>query len=237
MDRHARVTVRCHQYSAPASLVGRQVRVLLRASEVIIYAPEPGAAGSSARRKVACHVRSSRQHGMTLLLDHYLEVLARKPGALSGSTPLAQARRAGTFSNAHEAFWSAARAALGDAAGTRELVEVLLLHRHLRPEHVIAGLLAATSVGAVRADVVAVEARLAQAATGTGSPVPQTSTGQLDVADLSERVVVRLTERRLGDPAAVIAGLPPDKRELPTVDAYDDLLFLARRERTARSLP
>jgi hypothetical protein len=36
--------------------------------------------------------------------------------------------------------------------------------------------------------------------------------------------VISLTERRLADPAAVIAGLPPDRRALPTVDAYDELL-------------
>jgi hypothetical protein len=36
--------------------------------------------------------------------------------------------------------------------------------------------------------------------------------------------VVSLTERRLADPAAVIAGLPPDTRPLPTVTAYDELL-------------
>lgn len=33
-----------------------------------------------------------------------------------------------------------------------------------------------------------------------------------------------LTERRLADPAAVIAGLPPDPRPLPSVAAYDELL-------------
>ena len=66
-----------------------------------------------------------------MVLDHYLEMLARKPGALPGATALVQARRAGAFTAAHEAFWAAARTAHGDAAGTRELVEVLLLHRHL----------------------------------------------------------------------------------------------------------
>ena len=38
------------------------------------------------------------------------------------------------------------------------------------------------------------------------------------------RRVISLTERRLGDPAAVIAGLPADTRPLPTVAAYDELL-------------
>jgi hypothetical protein len=36
--------------------------------------------------------------------------------------------------------------------------------------------------------------------------------------------VISLTERRLADPAAVIAGLPADNRPLPTVGHYDELL-------------
>ncbi|MDT5105494.1 MAG: hypothetical protein QOI25_3007 [Mycobacterium sp.] len=52
-----------------------------------------------------------------------------------------------------------ARTAHGDAAGTRELIDVLLLHRHMRHGEVVAGLAVAVSVGASSADVVAVEAR------------------------------------------------------------------------------
>ena len=66
-----------------------------------------------------------------LVLDHYLEILRRKPGALPGATALAQARASGAFTAEHDAFWAAARTAHGDPAGTRALVEVLLLHRHL----------------------------------------------------------------------------------------------------------
>ena len=61
-----------------------------------------------------------------VLLDHYLEVLARKPGALPGATALAQARAAGTFTRAHDAFWALARKQAGDGGGTRLLVEALL---------------------------------------------------------------------------------------------------------------
>jgi hypothetical protein len=40
--------------------------------------------------------------------------------------------------------------------------------------------------------------------------------------------VVSLAQYRLADPAAVIAELSPDRRPLPTVDAYDDLLTIYR---------
>ena len=51
------------------------------------------------------------------------------------------------FSTAHEAFWAAARKAHGDGGGTRELIEVLLLHRHLAAADVVAGITAALAVG------------------------------------------------------------------------------------------
>ena len=87
--------------------------------------------GTSGGAVVARHERSARKGAEVLVLDHYLEVLARKPEALPGSSALAQARSGGGFTAAHERFWQRARRRLGDAAGTRALIEVLLLHRRL----------------------------------------------------------------------------------------------------------
>ena len=53
---------------------------------------------------------------------------------------LSQARAAGVFTVAHEAFWTKARARHGDSDATRALIEVLLLHRHLPTAAVIAGI-------------------------------------------------------------------------------------------------
>ena len=207
VDRYAQATVRTCRYSVPVRLIGRRVRVLLRASELLIF---------DGRTQIARHERSTTKGGSVLLLDHYLEVLARKPGALPGSTPLAQARESGMFTAAHDAFWAAARTKLGDSGGTRALIEVLLLHRHMRHADVVAGLIAAGQVGASSADVVAVEARKA-ADRSCDSTAPGSTAGV-------DETVVSLTERRLADPAAVIAGLPADHRPPPSVSAYDELL-------------
>ena len=67
---------------------------------------------------VAEHTRSLHKNTQTLVLDHYLEVLARRPGALSAATALVTARAAGLFTADHDAFWAAARGQHGDAAGT-----------------------------------------------------------------------------------------------------------------------
>jgi len=94
-----------------------------------------------------------------LVLDHYLEVLARRPGALPAATALVTARTAGLFTPAHDVFWAAARGQHGDSAGTRVLIEVLLLHRRLTAEAVLAGMAAAVGLGRLEADLVAVEPR------------------------------------------------------------------------------
>ena len=108
---------------------------------------------------IAEHPRSLHKYSQDLVLDHYLEVLSRKPGALAGSTALAAARALGVFTADHQQFWDAARRKLGDGAGTRALIGVLLLHRTLPAEAVIAGMQAALSLDSCDPDLVAVEAR------------------------------------------------------------------------------
>ncbi|ORW64259.1 IS21 family transposase [Mycolicibacter senuensis] len=195
VDRYAQVAVRCNQYSVPARFIGHRLRVKLSASTVAIY---------DRSTVVARHQRAVGKGTKVLDLDHYLEILLRKPGALPGATALAQARAAGAFTTEHEAFWQAARTAHGDAGGTRALVEVLLLHRHLDRAAVLAGITAALSVGSTASDVVALEARKA------------TEHRSAVAGDRDRRVVV-LAEHRP-------ASIPADQRPLPTVDQYDSLL-------------
>lgn len=110
---------------------------------------------------MATHTRSLHKGTEDLVPDHYLEVLNRKPGALAGSTALVAARTSGAFTATHQRFWEAARRAHGDAAGTRCLVGVLLLHRTMRVAAIAAGMDAALLLGNHDSDLVAVEARRA----------------------------------------------------------------------------
>jgi len=216
VDRSGLVAVRWAKYSVPVRFINRKVRVSLRATEVRIF---------DGRTLIAKHPRTVARGGQCVQLDHYLEVLRIKPGALPGSTALAQARESGVFTPAHDAFWAAARRTDGDAEATRELIDVLLLHRAMDARDVIEGITAALRVGAVSADVVAVEARRVAAERNTPGWV-RADCDPGAKAEVLEHRVVSLTQRRLADPAAVIAGLPPDKRPLPTVAGYDELLRL-----------
>ena len=60
VDRYSQITVRCCRYSVPAHLIGRQVRVVLRSSEVIVY---------DRRDEVARHPRLTAKGAEHLVLD------------------------------------------------------------------------------------------------------------------------------------------------------------------------
>ena len=104
-DRKARIWVRGSHYSVPVRFAGRHLDVRLGGRTITVLA---------AGRVVAVHERSLHKGAQVLLLDHYLELLGRRPGALPGSVPLSQARTSGAFTAAHERFWRRARRRLRD---------------------------------------------------------------------------------------------------------------------------
>ena len=150
VDRKARISVRGSRYSVPAAYAGRLVDVRLGGGSLDIVA---------GGRRIARHERSVHKGAELLVLDHYLEVLQRKPGALPGASALAQARASGRFTAAHERFWRQARRRLGDAQGTRALIEVLLWHRRLPFAAVHEALEAVNRAGSADPGLVAIEAR------------------------------------------------------------------------------
>ena len=150
VDTKSRVCVRQCFYSVPQRFAGRRLDVRLGADRVEVF---------DGGHRVAVHPRAVGKGVEVLVLDHYLEVLTRKPGALLNASALARARTTGTFSPTHDRFWTFARSKLGDRNGTRALIDVLLLHRQLPADALIAGMIAAMSVGSVDAAVVAIEAR------------------------------------------------------------------------------
>jgi len=150
VDSRARVSVRQCYYSVPARFAGRRLAVRLSATTVEVLA------GTQA---VARHERAAGKYVEVLALDHYLEVLKYKPGALPGATALAQAKTAGAFTGDHQRYWDAARRARGDAAGTRALIEVLLAHRTLPAAALQAAMASAVASGALDAQVVLIDAR------------------------------------------------------------------------------
>ncbi|MFI9780582.1 Mu transposase domain-containing protein [Streptomyces sp. NPDC051956] len=150
VDRYSQIAVRTNRYSVPVRLIGKRVRVVLHASHLAVY--DTGV-------EVARHERLIAKGGCRLDLDRCLEALIRKPGAFPGATALERACSAGKFTPIHDDWWAVVVMARGDTAGTRALIKVLLLGRHVSHEHLVAGLAMALRSGALTADAVALKAR------------------------------------------------------------------------------
>jgi transposase len=76
---------------------------------------------------VARHERCYGRQQQILDLDHYLDVLEKKPGAFAGSKPLEQWRQAGRWPGSYDQLWSELMKRHGKRAGTRQMIEMLTL--------------------------------------------------------------------------------------------------------------
>jgi hypothetical protein len=144
VDGQGCVRVRTNHYSAPVP-AGTRVEVRLSAAAVEIRHED---------RVLARHERCYERHRHVLDLEHYLDVLVRKPGALAGSKPLEQRRRAGLWPASFDAIWQGLTERHGRPDGTRRMVELLALGKAHGQDALRAAVETALSLGSC--DVAAV---------------------------------------------------------------------------------
>jgi transposase len=111
------VRVRTNRYSTPLP-PGTRVEARVRADYVEVWH-----AGVCRAR----HERCYRRLQQVLDLEHYLDVLRKKPGALAGSTPLAQWRQAGRWPACFDHLWQGLNTRHGRQEGTRQMIDLLAL--------------------------------------------------------------------------------------------------------------
>jgi transposase len=113
------VKVLTNFYSVPVP-VGVEVQAKVHSSYVEIW---------HQGECVARHERCFNRQQKVLNLEHYLEALTKKPGALAGSTPLEQWRAQGRWPASFDRFWQMLKQRRGRQPGTRAMIDVLLLGR------------------------------------------------------------------------------------------------------------
>ena len=118
------VKVRTNAYSVPVA-AGTTVQAKLTPTTVELW--QEG-------RCEAIHERCYGRHQEILNLEHYLDVLEHKPGALVGSKPLAQWRKLGRWPASYDQLWQALIERHGRQKGTKELIELLQLGRRYGQE-------------------------------------------------------------------------------------------------------
>ena len=108
---------------------------------------------------VACHERLHGRFGTAARLDHYLELLQRKPGGLQRSLALAQERERGAWPGCFDELWAALTERYGASEAARQMVDVLLLAREHGPARVELAVRGTLAAGAVDGRAVAILAR------------------------------------------------------------------------------
>jgi transposase len=162
VDAKSLVTVRQNRYSVPVALAGLRVSARIGAREITI---------SHAGRVVARHERLHGRFGTSARLDHYLELLQRKPGGFEHSLALAQERERSAWPAAFDELWAALTARYGRSEAARQMVDVLMLCREHGPDQVVLAVRGALAAGAHDGRAVAVLARRAHTTSTTPAPL------------------------------------------------------------------
>jgi hypothetical protein len=132
-----RVRVRTNAYSVPLS-AGTQVQVKVLPASVEVW---------HGGKRVAGHERSYGRHQEILDLEHYLDVLEHKPGALAGSKPLAEWRRLGRWPESYDRFLAALVTRDGRSVGTKAMIGLLQWGRRHGQERLRVAIETALSLG------------------------------------------------------------------------------------------
>jgi transposase len=164
VDQKSLVTIRQNRYSVPVALAGLRVSARVGAREITI---------NHGGAQVARHERLHGRFGTSAHLDHYLELLARKPGGLEHSLALSQERGRGAWPRCFDELWAALAERYGRSDAARQMVDVVMLCRDHGPEAVALAVSGALAAGAIDGRAVAVLARRAQ--TTHAAPAPLTN--------------------------------------------------------------
>jgi transposase len=139
VDSKALATVRTNRYSVPAALAGLKIRARIGACEISFW--HDG-------KQVARHERLHGHHQVSAQLDHYLDLLQRKPGALARSLALRQQRDRGDWPGCFDQLWTAIQERSGRQEAARQMVDVLILCRDHDPGQVELAVRGALAAGA-----------------------------------------------------------------------------------------
>lgn len=144
VDTKGCIRVKTNLYSTPLRPLTR-VRVRLLPTKVEVWA---------AGKPVAVHERSFLKRQEVYSLEHYLDVLERKPGAFSGSKPLHQWRIEGRWTVEFDRLWEQLQSHHGASRGTRLMIELLREGKRVGYERLRQAIARALELGTVEAEAV-----------------------------------------------------------------------------------
>ncbi|WP_286162969.1 hypothetical protein [Bacillus sp. es.034] len=140
VNKTSLITVDTNRYSVPCRFAGQEVWAKIFVDRVIVVAQN---------QVIAEHVRSYERNQMITVLDHYLEILLKKPRAIRDAHAFQTTEVPDVFKRFHLKM----REQEG-AAGDRKFIRLLLLHRDIGMERLTNAFLEAEKTQVFRYEVV-----------------------------------------------------------------------------------
>ena len=140
VNKTSLISVETNRYSVPCSFAGQAVWAKIFVDRVIVVAQN---------QVIAEHQRSYERNQMITVLDHYLEILLKKPRAIRD----AHAFQSPEIPDVFRRFHSKMREQEG-AVGDRKFIRLLLLHRDIGMESLTDALLEAEKTQVFRYETV-----------------------------------------------------------------------------------
>lgn len=116
VDNFQQFTYQGHAYSTPEKFVGSKVKAYITVNDVTVYEGD---------RLIATHPRKFIVGEDSLILDHYLDQLEKKPGAI----PHAKVMKNEKFSSMLLNYWSKLKERYGEKEGNTQFIMTLKLKR------------------------------------------------------------------------------------------------------------
>ncbi|MBT2700902.1 IS21 family transposase [Bacillus sp. ISL-40] len=136
VNKTSLITVETNRYSVPCSYAGQAVWAKIFVDRVIVVAQN---------HVIAEHIRSYERNQMITVLDHYLEVLLKKPRAIRD----AHAFQSTEIPDVFKRFHLKMREQEG-SVGDRKFIRLLLLHRNIGMDNLTKALLEAETTQVFR---------------------------------------------------------------------------------------
>lgn len=139
VDNFQQFTYQVHAYSMPEKFVGSKVRAYITVNEIKVYEGD---------RLIATHPRKFFIGEDSLILDHYLDQLEKKPGAIAHAKVMKNEK----FSLILLNYWSKLKEKYGEKEGNTQFVMTLKLRRQSSSHDFETAIGLALSYGAILYD-------------------------------------------------------------------------------------
>jgi len=128
-DKYSTVIIDKNRYSVPTEYAYLKLRAVLKVDGIDLY---------YGNKKISSHPRLYNNNQWSLDPSHYLELIGQRPRAFASARPIKQWRK--TWPASYETLLARFCASKGETKGTKDFIQVLLLHKKYNTQDIQAAI-------------------------------------------------------------------------------------------------